>query len=125
MAIARAIPEVRTNDDEVAATTRFYSEVVGLDVSMEVGSFVLLSAPENPSVQVMLNGDPSDGDPLPPGFTIDLGSGGAVSAAYDDAARRGLTIVEEIDDKPWGIRRFSVLDPVGTRVTMLAHIAID
>jgi uncharacterized glyoxalase superfamily protein PhnB len=73
----------------------------------------------------MLNGDPKDRDPLPPGFTIDLGSEEAVSAAYDASAQRGLTIVEEMDDKPWGIRRFSVLDPAGTRVTMLAHIGVD
>jgi hypothetical protein len=125
MAVLRAIPEVRTGEDEVAATSRFYSEVVGLDVSMEVGSFILLTAPGSPNVQVMLNGDPADQDPLPPGFTVDLGSGEAVNAAYETSVRRGLTIVEEMDDKPWGIRRFSVLDPVGTRVTMLAHVAID
>jgi uncharacterized glyoxalase superfamily protein PhnB len=92
---------------------------------MEVGAFVLLTAPDSPNVQVMLNGDPKDRDPSPPGFTLDLGSGDAVSAAYDASVRRGLTLVEDMDDKPWGIRRFSVLDPAGTRVTMLAHVAID
>jgi hypothetical protein len=64
-----------------------------------------------------------DGVPLPPGFAVDVGTAGRVTELHGEVVERGLTIVEPIDDKPWGIRRFSVLDPNGTRVTVLAHLS--
>lgn len=70
----------------------------------------------------MVHADPRDAPALPPGFTIDLGDGDAVRAAYERAVHDGGTIMEAIDDKPWGIRRFSLLDPSGYRVTLLAHL---
>lgn len=34
----------------------------------------------------------------------------------------GVRASEPLDDKPWGIRRFSLLDPSGSRMTVLAHL---
>lgn len=119
MAIARIIPEIRATD--LPATMAFYREL-GLEVAMEADPFLLFTVPEHPKLQLMANADPRDTPVLPPGFTIDLGDGNAVTQAYDRAVEDGRTIVETIYDKPWGIRRFSLLDPSGCRVTLLAHL---
>jgi uncharacterized glyoxalase superfamily protein PhnB len=60
--------------------------------------------------------------PLPPGFSIDVGYPESVTEIHDRAVANGSTIVEPLQDKAMGIRRFSLLDPNGTRVTVVAHL---
>ena len=45
-----------------------------------------------------------------------------VDAAFAEAQRRGLEIVREIRDEPWGIRRFFARDPSGRTINVAAHI---
>ena len=115
--ITRAFPDIRS--DDVDASRSFYSGLLGFDVSMEAGKFLLFTSPTDPNIQISLNGD---FDSLPAGFIVDVGTGERVQEIHDAAREEGLRIIEDIDDKPWGIRRFSLLDPSGTRVTVLAHI---
>ncbi len=115
--ITRAVPDIRS--DDVEASRGFYSGLLGFDVSMESGKFLLFTSPTDPNIQISVNGDFAS---LPAGFIIDVGTGERVQEIHDAALDGGLRIVEAIDDKPWGIRRFSLLDPSGTRVTVLAHI---
>lgn len=117
MTITRIIPEIRSND--LAATRAFYGSMLGLVIDMEDHDFLLLSSPANPSAQLIVNDNGFAG--LPPGFAIDVGSADRVQALYADVVRRGLPIVEPLADTPWGIRRFSVIDPNGVRVTIVAH----
>jgi catechol 2,3-dioxygenase-like lactoylglutathione lyase family enzyme len=115
--ITRAFPDIRS--DDVEASRSFYSGLLGFDVSMEAGKFLLFTSPSDPNIQISLNGD---FDSLPAGFIVDVGTGERVQEIHEAAREEGLRIIEDIDDKPWGIRRFSLLDPNGTRVTVLAHI---
>jgi catechol 2,3-dioxygenase-like lactoylglutathione lyase family enzyme len=117
MRITRAFPDIRS--DDIEGSRAFYAGLLGFDVSMEVGKFVLFTSPSDPKVQVSLNGD---FDSLPAGFIVDVGSGERVDEIHAAAQAGGLRIIEALDDKPWGIRRFSLLDPSGNRVTVLAHI---
>ena len=117
MAITRAFPDLRSND--LPATKAFYTGLIGFDLSMEERDFLLFSSPSNPQVQVSVNGDFGI---LPPGFTVDVGEASRVTEIHAAAVDQGHRIVEPLDDKPWGIRRFSLLDPSGQRVTVLAHI---
>jgi len=80
---------------------------------------LMFCSPTNPQVQVTVNGE---GVPLPPGFIIDVGTAERVVAIHERSVQDGVTIVEPLDDKPWGIRRFSLLDPNGARITVLAHL---
>jgi len=41
-----------------------------------------------------------------------------VGATYEDIVARGVTIVEEPENKPWGHRSFSVRDPDGLLITI-------
>ncbi len=116
MTIERAFPDIRSTD--LPASKAFYTDVLGFDLSMEERDFLLFSSPSNPKVQLSVNGDFGN---LPPGFSVDVGSAERVTAIHAETVARGLRIVEDLEDKPWGIRRFSVLDPTGQRVTVLAH----
>jgi catechol 2,3-dioxygenase-like lactoylglutathione lyase family enzyme len=117
LSIHRAMPDLRS--DDVDACKAFYVGLIGFRVSMEEGKFLLFSSPSDPKVQLTVNGDQ---EALPPGFAVDVGTEERVSEIHAAALARGLRLVEPLDDKPWGIRRFSLLDPSGTRVTVLAHL---
>jgi uncharacterized glyoxalase superfamily protein PhnB len=118
MSITRIIPEVRSNN--VAATRDFYTNTLGLVIDMEEGDFLMMSSPANPSAQLIVNDNGHPG--LPPGFAVDVGSADRLQQIYQLVTEQGLPIVEPLADKPWGIRRFSVIDPNGVRVTVISHI---
>jgi catechol 2,3-dioxygenase-like lactoylglutathione lyase family enzyme len=114
----RIIPELRSRDLE--ATKAFYCKLLGLELGMEDGDFLMLNSPTNPSAQLTVNdnGYPS----LPPGFAVDVGSAERVRELYNVLTQQGFALVERLEDKPWGIRRFSVIDPNGARVTLIGHL---
>jgi catechol 2,3-dioxygenase-like lactoylglutathione lyase family enzyme len=114
--IIRAVPDIRS--DDIEASRAFYAGLLGFNVAMEVDTFLIFSSPSDPHIQVSLNGDFAS---LPAGFIVDVGTAERVAEIHAAAVQQGLRIVEELDDKPWGIRRFSLLDPSGTRVSILAH----
>jgi uncharacterized glyoxalase superfamily protein PhnB len=120
MSITRIIPEVRSNN--VSATRDFYTSMLGLVIDMEEGNFLMMSSPTNPSAQLIVNDNGHPG--LPPGFAVDVGNVERLQQIYESVTEYGLPIVEPLADKPWGIRRFSVIDPNGVRVTVVSHIGV-
>ena len=118
MTITRIIPEVRSNN--LAETRDFYTGILGLVIDMEEGDFLMMSSPANTSAQLIVNDNGHAG--LPPGFAVDVGNAQQLQQIYQSVIDRGLPIVEPLTDKPWGIRRFSVIDPTGVRVTVISHI---
>jgi len=116
--IRRIIPEINSSDLE--ATRKFYAGLLGLTVDMEDGDFLMFSSAAAPNSQLVVNDNGHRG--LPPGFAIDVDTADSVTTLHDQCQQRGLVIVEPLDDKPWGIRRFSVLDPNGVRVTIIGHV---
>lgn len=118
MSIQRIIPEIESRD--MPATRAFYHELLGLKIAMEEGDFLLMQSTASPSAQMIVNDNGQAG--LPPGFAIDIDDPDQVSQLYGELQRRGFAIVEPLSDKPWGIRRFSVIDPNGVRVTIASHL---
>lgn len=117
--VSRIIPEIRS--DDLGATRDFYCDLIGLQVEMaELPAFLLLSSPTTPAAQLVVNDNGHTG--LPPGFAIDVETPARVDAIHAEVTRRGLPVVEPLTTKPWGIRRFSVIDPNGVRVTIVAHV---
>lgn len=116
--IPRIIPEFRSQN--LDATKAFYCGLLGLKVGMEDGDFLMLNSPTNPNAQLTVNdnGHPS----LPPGFAVDVDTAERVQALYTLLTGQGFAVVEPLQDKPWGIRRFSVIDPNGVRVTLIGHL---
>ena len=118
MSIKRIIPGIESRD--LPATRAFYHELLGLQIAMEDGDFLLLQSTATPSAQMIVNDNGHPG--LPPGFAIDIDDPDQVIKLYSELQRRGFAIVEPLSDKPWGIRRFSVIDPNGVRVTIASHL---
>ena len=118
MNIDRIIPEIQSHDIE--ATKAFYGGLLGFELGMEDGMFLMFNSATNPSAQLTVN---DNGHPaLPPGFAVDVGDANKVQEIYMAVTQQGLAVVEPLEDKPWGIRRFSVIDPGGARVTVIGHI---
>jgi catechol 2,3-dioxygenase-like lactoylglutathione lyase family enzyme len=120
MNIVRTIPDVRSLN--MPASRAFYEGILGFNVAMEHAGMMILASATQPKQQVTINADAADAAPLPPGFSIDVGYPESVSEIHDRAVAQGITIVERLEDKPMGIRRFSLLDPSGTRITVMAHL---
>jgi predicted enzyme related to lactoylglutathione lyase len=120
MNIVRTIPDIRTVNLEQSKA--FYEDVLGFTVAMEHAGMVILASATQPKQQVTLNGDAADAQPLPPGFSVDVGYPESVTEIHARAVAQGSAIIEKLEDKPIGIRRFSMLDPNGTRITVVAHL---
>ncbi|MEJ0047202.1 MAG: VOC family protein [Rhodospirillales bacterium] len=119
MNIVRTIPDIRTLN--MPASRDFYEGLLGFKVVMDHGGTLMFASATQLKQQVIVNGEP-DAIPLPPGFSVDVGYPDSVTELYEQAMARGCTIVEPLVDKPIGIRRFSLLDPNGARVTVVAHL---
>lgn len=118
--IVRTIPDVRSLN--MPASRAFYEGVLGFNVAMEHAGKMILASATQPKQQVTINADAADAIPLPPGFAVDVGFPESVSENHERAIAQGITIIEPMEDKPIGIRRFSVLDPSGTRIKIVAHL---
>lgn len=120
MNIVRTIPDIRSSN--LSASRTFYEGLLGFQVAMEVGDMLMFASPTHPKQQLTVNGDAAEAAPLPAGFSVDVGDAQVVTEIHDRAQAEGRVIIEPLEDKPMGIRRFSLLDPNGARVTVLAHL---
>jgi catechol 2,3-dioxygenase-like lactoylglutathione lyase family enzyme len=120
MDIRRAIPVVVV-DDPVAARS-FYEGFLGLRVAMDEDGMLMLVSRSTPTTQVILAW-PSPTAVDPELLGVDL-SVEVPDARYALAAARsrGLEVVRELRDEPWGVRRFFVRDPGGRVVNVASHI---
>ena len=120
MTIVRTVPDIRALDLDVSRS--FYQDLLGFKTVMDQGGMLMFASPTEPKQQVTLNGDAAESAALPPGFAMDVGFPESVTDLHARAVAQGCVIVEPLEDKPMGIRRFSLLDPNGVRVTVLAHL---
>lgn len=121
MSITRIGPSIQSRHPE--ATRAFYCDLIGMEVSMqEPPDFLGLSAPATPSAQIIVNDNGHEG--LPPGMFIDVGTPERLREIHDLVTTQQLMMIAPLEDKPWGIRRFSVLDPNGVCVTILCHVEV-
>jgi catechol 2,3-dioxygenase-like lactoylglutathione lyase family enzyme len=110
MTITRTIPEVRTTNPD--KTIHFYTELLGFDTRTENGRVVAFTSASDDQVEVRLN---HGGSALPPGFTVEVGTEEDVSVLFDRASTAEVRVVQSL-----AAAAFSVLDPSGRRVTILA-----
>jgi len=113
--VRRIVPDFHAPDP--AASSEFYSDVLGLEVGMDLGWVVNLVAPGNPSAQVILISEDATA-PVRSDASIEVDD---VDSAYAAAERRGCEIVHPLTEEPWGVRRFFVRDPNGNVINVLAH----
>ncbi len=114
MSIRRAVPNIKS--DRLLDSRMFYVNVLGFQVSMDLGWIITFVSPSNPTAQISLIHDDPSG--LHPDISVEVGDVNAVHAA---AVENGLEIVYALTDDPWGVRRFFVRDPNGQVVNVMSH----
>jgi catechol 2,3-dioxygenase-like lactoylglutathione lyase family enzyme len=116
MSVRRIVPDIKSKN--LDASRRFYVDVLGLEVAMDMGFIVTLVSPSNPTAQVSLMRD-DDSSTILPQISIEVAD---VDAIHSRAVSRGFNIVYPLTNEPWGVRRFFVTDPNGIVINVLCHI---
>ena len=115
MTVRRIVANVATADIEAAK--RFYGDVLGLDILMDMGWIATYGSDETMSVQLSFMEQGGSGTPVPD-LSIEVDD---VEAALAGMKAAGFAIEYGPADEPWGVRRFYVRDPFGRLVNILSH----
>ena len=113
MSVSRAVPNIKS--DRPAETRDFFTDLLGLEVAMDIGWVVTVTSPTNSSAQVNII---SNGDPAAPGISVDVAD---VDAVHARAVEMGFEIAYSLRDEEWGVRRFMLREPSGTLVNVVSH----
>jgi catechol 2,3-dioxygenase-like lactoylglutathione lyase family enzyme len=115
MNVKRIVANIAVEDP--AAAKRFYQDILGLDVLMDMGWMVTYGSSEAMTVQVSFMTEGGAGAPVP-ALSIEVDDVDATLARVEKAK---LPIEYGPVHEPWGVHRFFVRDPFGNLVNVLAH----
>ena len=115
MKVQRIVANIATQD--IAAARRFYHDVLGLDVVMDLGWIATYGSQDTMTVQISFMAQGGSGTPVP-NLSIEVDD---VDMAFDAMQDAGFAIEYGPADEPWGVRRFYVRDPFGRLVNILSH----
>ena len=115
MRVKRIVADIAT--PEPKAARRFYQDVLGLELLMDLDWIVTYGSREKMSVQISFVSEGGSGAPTP-----------ALSIEVDDldqvlsrVRKANLPIEYGPAEEPWGVRRFFVRDPNGKVLNILSH----
>jgi catechol 2,3-dioxygenase-like lactoylglutathione lyase family enzyme len=115
MTVRRIVANLAAAD--IAAARRFYGDVLGLDILMDMGWIATYGSNEQMTVQLSVMREGGSGTPVPD-LSIEVDDVDRVLAGMKGA---GFPIEYGPADEPWGVRRFYVRDPFGKLVNILMH----
>ena len=115
MKVERIVANIAAKD--VAAAKRFYQDILGLDVLMDLGWIATYGSTQKMTVQVSVLSEGGSGTPVPD-LSIEVDD---LDAALARMKKAKIRIEYGPADEPWGMRRFYVRDPFGKLVNILAH----
>jgi len=116
--------------DNVDASLAFYRDVLGFEVTFSMpgpGGAAVYGAVRRGDTTIMMGLDPDfPADARPHrgagvNFYIKMGEGD-LDAYYQQVRSRGARVAEEIGDRFWGDRTFTVLDRDGYRLSFYQHV---
>lgn len=113
MTVNRAVPNIKS--DRPAETRRFFVELLGFKVAMDLDWVATVASPSNSSAQVNIIGND---DPSAPGISIGVDD---VDAVHAKAVDQGFEIAYSLRDEEWGVRRFMLREPSGILVNVVSH----
>jgi catechol 2,3-dioxygenase-like lactoylglutathione lyase family enzyme len=115
MSVKRIITNLAMSD--VSKARRFYANILGLEVAMDLGWIVTFASPAKMPPQLSVATEGGSGTPVLD-ISIEVDD-------LDEVERRvreeGLLIEYGPTTEPWGVRRFYVRDPLGKLVNILTH----
>lgn len=115
MTVLRIVANIAA--DTVPQVRRFYTDLFDLEPIMDLGWIVTLGSGETERTQMSILSEGGSGAPVPD-LSIEVDD---VDEVYNRAKETGCTIVHELTDEPWGVRRFFLLDPTGRTINVLSH----
>ena len=113
--VKRVVANVGAADP--AAATRFYRDILGLEVVMDLGWIVTCGSDEQMTVQISFLSEGGSGAPVPD-VSIEVDD---IDVVLSQMTKAKIPIEYGPADEPWGVRRFFVRDPFGTLVNILSH----
>jgi catechol 2,3-dioxygenase-like lactoylglutathione lyase family enzyme len=113
--VKRIVANVRVSDP--AAAKRFYRDILGLEVLMDMGGIATYGSPETMAVQVSFMTEGGSGAPVPD-LSIEVDN---LYLALAEVKKAKIPIEYGPTNEPWGVRRFFVRDPFGKLVNVLVH----
>jgi predicted enzyme related to lactoylglutathione lyase len=115
MDLLRAVPVLTVTD--VDAAVQEYSDLLGLDVLMNLGWAATLGTSGGAQFIVM---DVDQSAPCNPQMSVEVPD---VDDAYQRARAGAVEIVHPLQDEEWGVRRFFLRTSAGHVVNVLSHSA--
>lgn len=116
MKVKRVVANIVALD--VEAAHRFYRELLGLDVLMDMGWICTFGNDSRMTTQLSVMSEGGSGTPVPD-ISIEVDD---VDTALERMREAGVPIEYGPADEPWGVRRFYVRDPFDRLVNILSHV---
>jgi catechol 2,3-dioxygenase-like lactoylglutathione lyase family enzyme len=113
--VRRIVANVAAPDPEAAK--RFYGDLFGLDVLMDMGWILTFGSAAKMTLQLSVMSEGGSGTPVPD-LSIEVDD---LDEALARVTRAQVPIEYGPVAEPWGVRRFFVRDPFGKLVNVLAH----
>ena len=115
MKVQRIVANVSAVD--LAPAEKFYGEILGLDLLMDMSWIRTYGSKSKMSVQISFMIEGGSGTPVPD-LSIEVDELDAALKKFKD---EGFGIEYGPVLEPWGVRRFFVRDPFGRLVNILSH----
>ncbi|MFI0842802.1 VOC family protein [Mesorhizobium sp. IMUNJ 23232] len=115
MQVKRIVANIATPD--VAAARRFYQDVLGLDLLMDMGWITTYGTDTTMSVQISVMSQGGSGTPVPD-ISIEVDD---LDEALERVHKADIAVEYGPAEEPWNVRRFFVRDPFGRLVNILVH----
>jgi len=115
MVVKRIVPNIAS--DQMDKAKSFYTEILDMDVVMDLGWIVTFAAASNANPQVSVAIEGGSGTPVPD-LSVEVDNFDEVQLRV---RRSGPAIVYGPVQEPWGVKRFFVKDPLGRLLNILAH----
>lgn len=117
MSVSRITPNLQS--DNLHATARFYTEVLGMQVVMDHGWIITVADSNHPELQLSFMQEDATA-PVLPVASIEVPD---VDAVYATALSLKSEIIYGLTNEAWGVRRFFMRDPSGNIINVLSHLA--
>lgn len=117
MSVRRIVANIRAADP--AQAERFYQDILGLDLLMDMSWIRTYGADTQMSVQVSFMSEGGSGTEVPD-LSIEVDD---LETAHAKLEKAGFQIEYGPVVEPWGVRRFFVRDPFGRLVNVLSHVS--
>lgn len=115
MKVLRIVADLSARDP--AAAKRFYGDLLGLDVLMDMGWIATYGSTQAMTLQVSVMSEGGSGAPVPT-LSVEVDD---LDTALARMAEANIPLEYGPTSEPWGVRRFFVRDPFGNLVNILAH----